>query len=209
MKIYYTVYKITNNLNGKYYVGKHQTKDLQDEYLGSGLLIKAAISKYGAHNFTKEILHIFDTRNAMDQKERELVVVSEETYNLAEGGNGGAYLKGIPHSDETRLKMSLSKLGHKHSNETKAKMSTAHSGENNSFYGRKHTAETKKKMVLARTGLKRSEETKAKMRTAAKLRTVGKFVKGQPKSAETRQRMKDAWILRKTKKELTNVTTEL
>ena len=29
----YTIYQITNNLNGKIYIGKHQTKDLDDGYI--------------------------------------------------------------------------------------------------------------------------------------------------------------------------------
>jgi len=87
--MFYTIYKITNKINNKYYVGKHQTKNLVDDYMGSGKLIKAAIEKYGIENFKKEILHIFDNELEMNTKEKELVVVSESTYNLIEGGKGG------------------------------------------------------------------------------------------------------------------------
>jgi hypothetical protein len=57
--------------------------------MGSGHLIKAAIKKYGIENFTKEILHIFSIEEEMNQKEKELVVLSEMSYNLCEGGKGG------------------------------------------------------------------------------------------------------------------------
>ena len=87
--MYYTIYKITNKVNGKYYIGKHQTKDLNDGYMGSGKLLKFAINKYGIENFTKEILHTFKTEEEMNAKEKELVVISEQTYNLNEGGYGG------------------------------------------------------------------------------------------------------------------------
>jgi hypothetical protein len=40
---YYIVYKITNLLNNKYYIGVHSTDDLNDGYLGSGRQIKEAI----------------------------------------------------------------------------------------------------------------------------------------------------------------------
>lgn len=57
--------------------------------MGSGKLVKRAIKKYGIENFTKEILFVFDTKEEMDAKEKELVVISEQTYNLVEGGHGG------------------------------------------------------------------------------------------------------------------------
>lgn len=57
--------------------------------MGSGNLIKSAIKKYGISNFTKEILFIFDNELDMNNKEKELVVISEETYNLCPGGQGG------------------------------------------------------------------------------------------------------------------------
>ena len=87
--MYYTIYKITNRINGKYYIGKHQTKNLNDNYFGSGKLIQAAIKKYGIDNFTKDILFIFDNEDDMNKKEKEIVVISEQTYNLCEGGQGG------------------------------------------------------------------------------------------------------------------------
>jgi len=87
--MFYTVYQIINKINGKVYVGKHMTKDLDDGYMGSGKLICRAIKKHGKENFKKEILHVFDNEEAMNAKEAELVVVSEETYNLCDGGKGG------------------------------------------------------------------------------------------------------------------------
>jgi len=87
--LYYTVYKITNNLNQKFYIGKHQTKNLNDGYMGSGKLLKAAYKKHGIENFSKEILHVFDTEEEMNAKEKELVVITEDSYNLCDGGHGG------------------------------------------------------------------------------------------------------------------------
>lgn len=90
---YYTVYKTTNLLNGKIYIGSHQTNNPNDSYYGSGKLITEAIDKYGKHNFVKEVLAIFD--NPADMYEHESILVNTEfvndrtTYNLCEGGNGG------------------------------------------------------------------------------------------------------------------------
>jgi len=87
--MFYTIYKITNIINNKYYIGMHQTENINDNYMGSGKLIKRAIQKYGIENFKKEILHIFDNEKDMKNKEKELVVLDEMSYNLCDGGKGG------------------------------------------------------------------------------------------------------------------------
>lgn len=86
--MYYTVYKTTNLLNGKFYIGKHQTKDLDDDYFGSGELLKRAIKKHGKENFKKEILELHETEEAMNAAERRLVIVGPKSYNLNKGGHG-------------------------------------------------------------------------------------------------------------------------
>lgn len=102
--MFYTIYKITNKLNNKYYIGKHQTKYLDDGYMGSGKILKRAIIKHGIENFTKEILFIFETEQEMNNKEKELVVVSEETYNLCEGGKGGfGFINATVSSDKKQI----------------------------------------------------------------------------------------------------------
>lgn len=89
----YTVYKTTNKINGKVYVGFHKTTDPNDDYLGSGKIFKRALKKYGKENFIKEVLFVFNTAEEMFSKEAEIVdklfVESENTYNIMEGGCGG------------------------------------------------------------------------------------------------------------------------
>lgn len=89
----YTIYKITNKVNNKIYIGKHQTKDPNDGYMGSGKMLRRAQKKYGIENFIKEILYIFDTEDKMNAKEKELVTeefcLREDTYNICIGGQGG------------------------------------------------------------------------------------------------------------------------
>lgn len=92
---YYLIYKITNLLNQKIYIGKHETVNLNDGYMGSGNLIKKAIHKYGIENFKKDILYYCSSRSEMDQREAEIVTEDfckrKDTYNINTGGSGGWY----------------------------------------------------------------------------------------------------------------------
>ena len=87
----YTVYKIINITNEKYYIGVHKTNNLNDSYFGSGIAIKAAISKYGKENFKKEIIFITESKEEAYLKEKELTpdYNSNHTYNMRIGGAGG------------------------------------------------------------------------------------------------------------------------
>ena len=91
--MFYIIYKITNTVNNKIYIGSHKTSNLNDGYMGSGKYLNHAINKYGTECFVKEILHIFETPEEMYAKEAELVneqfLLNENTYNLKQGGFGG------------------------------------------------------------------------------------------------------------------------
>lgn len=91
--MFYTIYKTTCKINGKIYIGKHQTHNLNDGYVGSGKHLRRAIRKYGKENFVTEILHVFSSEEEMNAKERLLVTQEfcsrQDTYNICEGGKGG------------------------------------------------------------------------------------------------------------------------
>jgi group I intron endonuclease len=131
--MFYYLYEIKNNINGKIYVGVHKTKRIDDGYMGSGKVIQSAIKKYGRDNFTKTIIETFNTLESMYAREREVVteefVSSSKTYNLAVGGSGGSILqnrkswpKGKKHSEETIQKLKISSTGRRHSDQTLEKM---------------------------------------------------------------------------------------
>ena len=89
--IHYT-YRIDNLINGKYYIGKHSSESLDDDYMGSGPLIKAAIAKYGIENFKKTILKTFPTSEEAFEHEAQIVTMVEVNdpmcYNIQPGGKG-------------------------------------------------------------------------------------------------------------------------
>jgi len=108
--MYIYIYKITNKLNNKEYIGVHSTLDLDDGYMGSGNLIIAAIKKYGKENFTKEILQYFNSPKEAFAAERNIVnesyIQSENTYNINLGGSAPPNMAGIPRTEETKNKIS-------------------------------------------------------------------------------------------------------
>jgi len=91
MKKVHYVYKITNKLNGKEYIGIHSTDDINDGYMGSSKILAEDIKVFGYINFVKAILRVFNNRPDALDFEKELVtkeyVSRENTYNLTVGGN--------------------------------------------------------------------------------------------------------------------------
>jgi hypothetical protein len=99
--MFYYLYKITNNINNKIYVGIHKTVSLNDGYFGSGLNINRAIKKYGKENFIKEILEFFNNEQEMFAREKDIVnsnfINDPTTYNIVEGGHGSfSYINSLP-----------------------------------------------------------------------------------------------------------------
>lgn len=92
---HYLVYLITNTVNNKIYIGKHETFDPDDDYMGSGFALKRAQKRYGIDKFTKTILADFDEPWSMENMEAVIVdeefVKREDTYNITLGGTGGFY----------------------------------------------------------------------------------------------------------------------
>lgn len=69
------IYKITNLVNGKCYVGQHKYcgyPNIDSSYHGSGRLIKQAFKKYGRDNFKEEILEWVKTKPEANKREKEL-----------------------------------------------------------------------------------------------------------------------------------------
>ena len=88
------VYKTTNKINGKSYIGMCSSKCRFDSYLGSGKLLKQAIEKYGPENFEREVLEECDNDKDLRLAETKWIqyfnaVESQDFYNLCEGGRGG------------------------------------------------------------------------------------------------------------------------
>ena len=105
------IYLTINNVNNKKYIGMCSSKHRFKSYLGSGILLKQAIEKYGKNNFSRQILE--ECHNEEDLRIAEAKWIakydalnSEEFYNLCEGGRGGATIYGRSTSAQTKLQWS-------------------------------------------------------------------------------------------------------
>ena len=95
------IYKTTNLINGKIYIGKDKYNN--DNYLGSGKILKQAIAKYGRHNFVKEVIEECEDKKTWLKREVYWIGYFnsiKEGYNIALGGNGGDTISNNPQKKE-------------------------------------------------------------------------------------------------------------
>lgn len=113
--MYGYIYKTTNLINNKIYIGQHRYNlpILDEKYLGSGKLILEAINKYGKENFSCKLLEICETEKELNDKEIYWISFYNSTdteigYNISQGGfvprlsselNG---MYGKHHSEDTK-----------------------------------------------------------------------------------------------------------
>lgn len=115
----YTIYKLINKINGKYYIG--QTKlTLQRRSRSDGIGYKRspylynAIQKYGWNNFEYEILDKTEIAEVADLLEISYIDYFDSKndnfgYNIVVGGN--VSMRGRKHTEETRRKISNANKG--------------------------------------------------------------------------------------------------
>ena len=167
-KRFHFIYKTTNLINGRYYLGMHSTNRLDDGYLGSGKRLYYELNKYGRDNFKFEILEQFNSREELVQAEINLITEQDlknpNCLNLKSGGEGGF-------SEESRIKGRVAaniakalllqtdpefkekyyeaiRQGQKRAKERGVKFSNI--SEHYSWVGKKHKAETIEKMKNVR-----------------------------------------------------------
>lgn len=154
MKFFY-IYQTINILNNKIYIGKHVSDKENDEYLGSGLLLRRAIEKYGIENFKKEIIEYCIDKEILNEREKFWIEKRSSFfpsgYNIAKGGNGGDLYTNNPKNSEIREK--LRELGKNQNPEHREAFTK-------SRLGKFHTPEACKKISDARKGMVFTDEHK-------------------------------------------------
>lgn len=175
----YIVYKTTNLINNKIYIGVHKRNDSKNIYLGSGIVLTKAIKKYGKKNFIRETLFEFKTKKEAYEKEKEIVneqfVDRKDTYNMKTGGfgNGVFYSKLVNVKDKNG---NTSRVSINDPRYLSGELIPIVSGEGNPMYGKKQSKESKLKNRLAHLGKVTSEETKEKLRKSLSGENAPNFI---------------------------------
>jgi hypothetical protein len=179
------IYKITNLINGKIYVGKSKYND--KAYMGSGIALENAKKKYGLENFKKEIITEVNCEKDLNLLEKDWIKKLKSYdrkigYNIAEGGNGGNTRVGF-NPDE------LNKYYDRLSEGVKSSEKYSLSVKNKTGVKRPEHSEMMKKLYnegklkVGKNTKPISEETKIK---------IGKKNKGKKRTDETRNKIAKA-----------------
>lgn len=182
-KPYGYIYKITNQINGHYYIGKHKFSKpyLDKKYKGSGSILKKAYEKYGFDNFEITILEWTDKdNNELNKLEKLYITVFHANelpnYNLTDGGDGGDTLSDIQ----------------------KQELSSRMSGKNNYFYSHRFIGEAHPMFGTHLSESHKENISKGKKGKSINLHHTEQFKqrmsilhKGKIVSDETRKKMSD------------------
>jgi len=159
------IYKTTNSINGKYYIGKQVA--YTKSYLGSGTALKNAIKKYGKDNFTKSILEECSSQKELQTRElwwldKTSAVTDKKSYNLVRETSANKHRS---YDDpEYRRKMSASLKKTLNTEESKRRLRIQNGGKNNPMYGKQRPESFKQLVSKTHTGKIVSEKTKEKLR---------------------------------------------
>jgi hypothetical protein len=195
MEYMYNVYKTTNTINGKYYIGVHRTNNVNDGYLGCGhyrgrklreqldTRLYRAFRKYGDDAFITEVLYKFNNEADAFKKEKELIDITDKScYNDKPGGVGGFHPdtnKGRILSESERKKLSesakiRSKLYPLQTEALKEHVKGRIGKTYAEIYGDEKAKEIKLKRSKSLTGRKLTDEHKRKMSENRKGKDCGK-----------------------------------
>lgn len=179
-KKYHYIYKTTNIITNKYYIGMHSTNDIEDGYIGSGKRLWYSINKYGKENHKIEILEYLNNRGELSNREREIVneglLNDKMCMNLVIGGSGGFSVedakKGRKRTNEIlkekygenfqqfinkRYRDSLTDIDKENLSKKIIEGQIKCGFDRNTFGGKTHTDEAKKKMSNSKKGKYKGE----------------------------------------------------
>jgi group I intron endonuclease len=190
----YKIYKISNKINGHFYIGYtkltlEKRLKLHTKSKTNKMPIVLAIKKHGIENFTIELLFEFDNKKNATECEINLIQEMKPDYNIHRGGTGGAMygpMNGM--------------YGKKHTKEWLKNKSKSMTCANNPMFNKTHTDEIKEFLRLLALG--REPWNKGKTEIYSK-ETLEKLKK--PKSQEHKNKLKKEFKFKSPTGEYINV----
>ena len=156
---HHVIYKTTCKVTGKWYIGMHSTDNLDDGYLGSGTHLCRSAAKYGKDNHVYEVLEHLPNRQALCEREKEIVngdvIRDPMCMNMMVGGFGNYPGKSLPEEARKKVSEGLKKTWAKRLAE--------------GYKPPQQSPEQIADRAAKNTGKKRSEETKQRMKEAQRL----------------------------------------
>lgn len=199
------IYKVTCP-SGKYYVGRHSTKKLNDNYIGSGKWVRSLKDKT---KLIKDILEYCD--NSIILKEREKFYIEENigkincmNFNNNPVGFSSGMLNcatTLEEKDKRRKRM-MGDNNPMKKEEIRKKVSKANKGKPSLFKGKTHSEESKNKFSISAKNRKITEKGRQKLSEARKKNyeeTKKRFKgwPGYPHTEESKLKIKEAAKKRK------------
>lgn len=137
------IYKLTDTRNGKIYIGQHQSDTTNDDYYGSGIIVKAIRRKYGKNVFNKTILITTENVSELDELEQYYIQhyrANEPTigYNLSPGGQPYTWLETATEQQKRKWR---EKISANHADV---------SGSNNPMYNNTHSPSARQQISIAK-----------------------------------------------------------
>lgn len=225
--IYALIYKTTNLVNKKIYIGQHYVQDqrsLDRWYIGSGVLILKAIDKYGKENFKRDIICVVTKQNhKLINRLEEYFIRKYNSNNLDIGYNildsavnrdcpspmkvpeiarksGDAHRRRYELHPELRKKQGERMKKILKRPEVKRKLSNSLIG-NSNRKGQVNSKAHNEAISMSNKGRKLTEEHKRNLSKSLKGKPPTRGSKGMKLSDETRKNMskaaKEAWRKRK------------
>lgn len=172
--MYGYIYKTTNLIDNKIYIGQHKANNLplKINYYGSGTYLQRAIKKYGKKNFKVEIINICDSIEELDNMEIIFIkyytnlLGKDRLYNIQTGGRQGSKWELTTEEDRKRHSEAIkkSKQTEKYKQWYKDTKQIRSKQQSKRMLGHKMDNNTKNALYIASKNSKRTEQQKQKMK---------------------------------------------
>lgn len=209
--IYYYLYEVhvinkESKLYDTYYYGKHETDNLNDNYYGSGTLIRRYIDKYGISGLEKCIIAFYSSREELNEAEKYLIeskrqlLGKNKCQNMHEGGGGGHWVEYI---DEEEYKDRCRKVRDgflANTTEEQRRNNSKKAGEAKKYVSaerkeewRKHYREAYKNMSPEKKKMKYDKVSKSLKNWYQKDSNKKAIIEKNRKNKETNKRVSKQW----------------